>query len=132
MTNMLLPIFALSARADRVYRAADGGLRIVDYKSGKPGAYDLFQMAALHLCVASNPAIPPDARPIRVGIVFLSQERPQTFVKQFTRNELREYRDRIRAIAGVIRVERTFAPTPGPYCRYCPYRALCPVAPLED
>jgi len=121
-----LPTFALSARADRVYRAPGGGLRIVDYKSGAPGAYDLFQMAALHLCVAATPGTPADARPITVGIVFLTRDYPETLAKRFTRDELREYRDRIGDIAAAIRTERAFTPTPGPACRYCPYRALCP------
>lgn len=124
------PSFILTARADRVVRLPDGGIRVIEYKSGKPERYDLVQIAALHLCVAS--ALRCDDRQIAVSTVFLrtNDEREWTFGPGIV-----EYRARIIDIAHEIRLAMPdaarFAPTPGPFCRTCPYIGLCPAAPDE-
>lgn len=124
------PTFTLTARADRVVHLADGRYRIIEYKSGKPDTYDLVQIAALHLCVAN--ALHCTDRQITVSVVFLrtNDEREWEFGPG-----IEEYRARIIDIAHEIRLamreESRFAPTPGPYCRTCPYLGLCPAAPDE-
>ena len=129
-TYAAYPTFVLSARADRVVRLPDGRVRVIEYKSGKPDTYDLVQIAALHLCVAS--ALKCDAQSVTVSTVFLrtNDEREWEFGPGIA-----EYRARIIAIAHEIRMAIAdvprFAPTPGPYCRNCPYIGLCPAAPDE-
>lgn len=129
-THDAYPGFVLTARADRVVRLPDGGVRIIEYKSGKPSAYDLVQIAALHLCIART--LRCDDHRITVSTVFLrtNDEREWTFGPGIA-----EYRARIVAIAAAIRAAlpdaARFGPTPGPYCRTCPYLGLCPAAPDE-
>lgn len=124
------PSFLLTARADRVVRIAAGRYRIIEYKSGKPDVYDLVQIAALHLCFAR--ALHAADHQITVSVVFLrtNEEREWTFGPGIA-----EYRERITEIAHAIRTaladESRFAPTPGPYCRTCPYLHRCPAAPPE-
>lgn len=124
------PSFILTARADRVVRLPDGRVRVIEYKSGKPDTYDLVQIAALHLCVAST--LKCDDRMITVSTVFLrtNDEREWEFGPGIA-----EYRARIIDIAHEIRLAMPdaarFAPTPGPYCLNCPYVGLCPAAPDE-
>jgi CRISPR/Cas system-associated exonuclease Cas4 (RecB family) len=129
-THAAYPTFVLTARADRVVRLADGRVRIIEYKSGKPDTYDLVQIAALHLCVAS--ALHCDEQMVTVSTVFLrtNDEREWTFGPGIA-----EYRARIIDIAHEIREAMPdavrFAPTPGPFCQRCPYIGLCPAAPDE-
>lgn len=129
-THEAYPSFTLSARADRVVRLPDGRARVIEYKSGKPDTYDLVQIAALHLCVAST--LKCDDQMVTVSTVFLrtNDEREWEFGPGIA-----EYRARIIDIAHEIRLATSdparFAPTPGPFCRNCPYVGLCPAAPDE-
>lgn len=129
-THEEYPSFILTARADRVVRLPDGRIRVIEYKSGKPDTYDLVQIAALHLCVAST--LRCDAQLVTVSTVFLrtNDEREWEFGPGIA-----EYRARIIDIAHAIRLATPdatrFAPTPGPFCRNCPYIGLCPAAPDE-
>ncbi len=129
-THAAYPSFTLSARADRVVRVAGGRYRVIEYKSGKPDTYDLVQIAALHLCVAH--ALHCDDAMITVSTVFLrtNDEREWVFGPGIA-----EYRARIIDIAHEIRLaladQTRFVPTPGPFCRTCPYIGSCPAAPDE-
>jgi len=125
-----LPIPSYTCAGDDCLTLASVSENAPSICHGKPDTYDLVQIAALHLCVAS--ALHCDEQLVTVSTVFLrtNDEREWTFGPGIA-----EYRARIIDIAHEIRQAMPdaarFAPTPGPFCRNCPYIGLCPAAPDE-
>lgn len=118
---------------DRVDRARDGAMRVVDYKTGRSPAAGreaaaMFQLRMYALALWSMQGRAPAALQLIYlgdGVVLTDRLEPA---------DLRRAERKVVAIAEAIeRAERTddFRPNPSRACRRCAHRALCPAFGAE-
>ncbi|EFU61915.1 RecB family exonuclease [Actinomyces sp. oral taxon 180 str. F0310] len=113
---------------DRVDRAPDGRLRVVDYKTGKapsPRYVDeaLFQMRFYALLLARTQVLPS-----RMQLVYLRAGQVITFDPDPT--DVADFERRIDQLWGRIEEDLandSFQPRKNPLCNWCGVRSLCPV-----
>jgi superfamily I DNA/RNA helicase len=118
----------LRGRVDAVYNTPDGGIEIVDFKTGRepddgdPSAWvqlDAYGLAAVDLWGHA-----PDT--IRVSYVYLRVDEPAKIVSEaWDLARLAEVRVRFGELAVGIHDGRR-NPHPGAWCTRCELRALCP------
>ncbi len=128
-------------KIDLAYRLHDGTVRVVDWKTGRPGSPDEHegQLALYAWYYAKARGIPLDR--IRLGPVYLAH-RPERVELQPVSPDtvdrvLGEPRDTIREILalvddpnlGVARKERFPVTVRSFHCRDCPFRPFCPDRP---
>jgi ATP-dependent DNA helicase UvrD/PcrA len=113
----------LVGRIDRMDRAADGGVAIVDYKTGKPksqeDADDSLQLSLYALAAKEKWGYIPDR------LVFHNLDGNTAVGTQRTSIELEKTRCEVEEIAVKIAAGK-FDPKPGFHCIFCAYRSLCP------
>jgi DNA helicase II / ATP-dependent DNA helicase PcrA len=113
----------VTGRIDQINRMADGGIEIVDYKTGKPRsekqAEDDLQLSVYAL--AAREVL--DLEPGR--LVFYNLMTNEEVAGTRDTKALAETRDRIAAVADQIRA-REFPARHGFGCNRCDYRPLCP------
>ena len=111
---------------DRIERAPDDAIEIHDYKTGQrvPRQAELDQDRQLALYqIGVTRRFGSDA-PVRLVWHYLLSDQVRTSTR--TPEDLGELqRDTIELIDR-IRAERRFEPRPGPLCRWCEYRDICP------
>jgi putative RecB family exonuclease len=113
----------VSGRIDRIDRSPDGGVAIVDYKTGKArpqeDADKSFQLSVYALAAREKWGY-------RVNSLAFHNLEENVLVFT-TRNEaqLQETRARVEAAAGGI-ADGQFSPKVDYHCGFCPYRNLCP------
>lgn len=120
----------LWGRLDRVDRLDDGGVEIVDYKTGR---YMLDEEAVgrdwqmtLYGLLVHEVLRPPH---ITLSLYYLREDVKVSVPMLRTPEEVRQdFAD----IALVIGTTEDFAPTPNRFCRFCDYASLCPVGPQQD
>ncbi len=128
-------------KIDLAYRLPDGTVRVVDWKTGRPGPPDEHegQLALYAWYYAKERGIPLDR--IRLGPVYLAH-RPervelQPVLPDTVDRVLGETLDTIREILalvddpnlGVARKERFPVTVRSFHCRDCPFRPFCPDRP---
>jgi RecB family exonuclease len=139
---------ALRGKIDRVDRLPDGGIEVVDYKTGKrPGPWKIKddvdraeRIAADPQTLAYGVAASLDPRlsalgPLRaMRYVFLREQLPD----QDTLPEavaaplpLDEAREALLVLARAIQAEQ-FQPSPGSDCKRCPFSGICPAGEAAD
>lgn len=113
---------------DRVDVAADGRLRVVDYKSGRsPGAgFEQRALAQLRFYALviwrSRGVLPAELR-----LVYLGDTQTVSYVPDIA--ELRATERLAESVWAAVRdatASGGFEPQPGRACRWCSYQALCP------
>jgi putative RecB family exonuclease len=113
---------------DRIDIAADGAVRVVDYKTGRsPGvgfeSKALFQMRFYALVIwRTRGVVPALLQLIYLGDGQLVSYRPDE-------QDLRATERLVEALWRAIEVARTtreWLPNPGASCRWCSYQAYCP------
>ncbi len=113
---------------DRLDRAEDGTLVVVDYKTGRAPSprFERGKLTGVHLyallCELTLGSVPVEVRllHLREPVVITAHPNPQT---------LRGQRQRTMAVWSAIEraCERDdFQPRPSGLCTYCSYQALCP------
>ena len=113
----------VAGRIDRMDRAADGSVNIVDYKTGKARSQeDADESLQLSIyAMAAN-----EKWGYRVGaLVFHNLEGNVSVFSKRTEFQLEEARERVRAVARGI-AAGNFKPKPDFYCNFCAFRGLCP------
>lgn len=113
---------------DRVDRAPDGRLRVVDYKTGKapsPRYVDeaLFQMRYYALLLRLT-----DRLPSRTQLLYLKTGKVLTLDPDNT--DIDRFSDEVNALWGRIRSDletQSFAPKRGPLCNWCAFQSRCPL-----
>jgi RecB family exonuclease len=115
---------------DRIDRVA-GGVRIVDFKSGKrePAAKEMpdnLQLAVYHLAATRDPVIAAWGEPVALDLVFLRSMNVRS--QEITADHAARTEARILALADRILAEE-FVPSPRANCRYCDFHRLCPLQP---
>lgn len=112
----------LRGRVDRLDRA-DGGVAIVDYKTGRPkdqeDADKSLQLSIYALAVQRQWKLEPRR------LVFYNLETNQAVETTRSQKELEEAEKLVRIAAENI-AKGEFDANPGWHCRWCSYRSLCP------
>jgi DNA helicase-2/ATP-dependent DNA helicase PcrA len=113
----------VAGRIDRIDRAADGSVTIVDYKTGKARSQEDAD-ESLQLSIYAIAA--RDKWGYSVGeLVFQNLEGNIAVLSRRTEFQLEEARERVRAVASAI-AEGDFQPKPDYHCNFCAFRGLCP------
>jgi DNA helicase-2/ATP-dependent DNA helicase PcrA len=113
----------VAGRIDRMDRAADGSVSIVDYKTGKARSQEDAD-ESLQLSIYAMAAY--EKWGYRVGgLAFHNLEGNVLVSTRRTEFQLAEARERVRAVARGI-AEGNFKPKPDFYCNFCAFRGLCP------
>jgi DNA helicase-2/ATP-dependent DNA helicase PcrA len=113
----------VAGRIDRMDRAADGSVTIVDYKTGKARSQDDAD-ESLQLSIYAIAAA--EKWGYRVGeLLFHNLDGNVPVVSKRTEFQLEEARERIQAVAHGI-AAGNFKPKPDFYCNFCAFRGLCP------
>ncbi len=127
----LAPDIELSGKIDRIDRDADGTLRILDWKTGKPPSgkaeqfleKDDIQLAAYALIVSRKFR----GKVGRCSYLYLDHEREveiEPTVEYLAAKET-EIRTLCGEILAAMKADR-FPPTPNALCPWCDYREICP------
>jgi putative RecB family exonuclease len=110
-------------RIDRIDGAADGGVVITDYKTGKAQSQEdsdaSLQLSIYALAARERWGYRAD------HLVLYNLEGNSPVVTLRNEFQLNEARGRVIEVAENI-AAGNFDPKPGFYCRYCAYRNLCP------
>lgn len=109
---------------DRIDRAPEGGLEIVDYKTSREltavDAKDSDQLSLYQVLVESNYSEPVE----RLTLYHLRSLTPLR-VPPRDRPSLTSLYDRLGSVSDGIRAE-AYEPTPGRHCSRCDFRSICP------
>jgi RecB family exonuclease len=113
----------VAGRIDRIDRAADGSVAIVDYKTGKArsqeDADDSLQLSIYGMAAHQKWGY-------RVSdLVFHNLEGNVPVFSRRSEFQLEEARERVRAAARGI-ADGNFDPKPDFHCNFCAFRGLCP------
>ncbi len=113
----------LRGRIDRVDRLADGGVRVLDYKTGAPkdekAAEESLQLAIYALAAQEKWGTMP------ARVAFHSLENDSIVEVAPSAKQFDKTREKIQKAADGI-AQGKFDPKPGYQCRWCAYAILCP------
>ena len=113
----------LAGRIDRMDRASDGTVDIVDYKTGKARSQEDAD-ESLQLSIYAMAA--QEKWGYRIGkLSFHNLEGNVTIISKRTEFQLGEARKRVSDAARNI-ADGNFQPKPGFHCNFCSFRGLCP------
>ncbi|MGH9225291.1 MAG: PD-(D/E)XK nuclease family protein [Acidimicrobiales bacterium] len=118
----------LAGSIDRIDRVA-GGIRVVDYKTGKkePSGADVaedLQLATYHLAATRDEALAAEGPPVQLELRYLRSQR--TYQQPITAGHEASTQVRILATADAI-VGEEFLPSVHANCRNCAFHRLCPL-----
>ena len=113
----------VAGRIDRIDRAPDGSVNIVDYKTGKArsqeDADESLQLSIYAIAASQKWGY-------RVGtLMFHNLEGNVPVISKRTEFQLEEARERVLNVARGI-AAGNFKPKPDFYCNFCAFRGLCP------
>ena len=119
-----------AGRADRIERHHPGQLRVVDYKTGSnqptvQQAQESLQLGFYLLAAGADPELSAEGTPSEAEYWHPTKDHP---VRRFDPSNLDSVESKLRTIGAGIAAE-SWPATPGPQCRYCTVRLICPAWP---
>jgi DNA helicase II / ATP-dependent DNA helicase PcrA len=113
----------LAGRIDRIDRASDGSVNIVDYKTGKPRSQEDAD-ESLQLSIYAMAA--QEKWGYRIGeLHFHNLEGNVAIISKRTAFQIEQARERVSDAARNI-ADGNFQPKVGFHCNFCSFRGLCP------
>lgn len=114
----------LFGKLDRLDRARGGGLNLIDYKTGQRQLEpeDLRDEPAVQvylLAAEAQTSLPVE----RVRFVYLAHG--SEVVWEPEREDVESLRERLTKVVARIQTTEAFTASPGPHCRFCPFRLVC-------
>lgn len=120
------PDIFLSGKIDRVDRTPEGGLEIIDYKTGKkPDEKELqksLQLSIYLLAVTDKSLYNEPIHKISLTFYYLQNGEKVTIKK--TPEEVAEVKETIKTTIKELR-QSNYTPHVGPWCDFCPFRMIC-------
>jgi len=118
---------SIGGRIDRVDRLPDGGLEIIDYKTGKSktqkDADKDLQMSIYALAAKQKHILDVPLEKLKLSFYFLEEGEKVSTTR--TEDDLINIKGEIKEVLDEINTGQ-FIPTPGFMCGYCSYQLLCP------
>jgi len=129
----------LRGRIDAIFRMENGGLRVLDYKTGRHprtqrDADEDLQLATYYLAVKRDPELSALGEPKHLQLGYLGAPHYRNgFVRRDVypgQHEGYEENAQARLEELIRRVrEEDFAPSPEAECRFCSFKPICPLWP---
>ncbi|MBI4142303.1 UvrD-helicase domain-containing protein [Candidatus Uhrbacteria bacterium] len=117
--------YSVRGKADRIDALPDGGVEIVDYKTGKAKtkleAEDKMQLLIYQVAATQTLGVVPTV----LSYYYLEDNSKQSFLG--TNEEIEKLHDTIVDVGQKI-ANGKFAPTPGRHCATCDFKNICPYA----
>jgi len=107
---------------DRIDQHSEDEFEIVDYKTGKSKYLDDFQLLIYGLYLLNKE---PHLESFKGSYLVLGEEKEISY--KFTRTDVERCVDKIKLVADRIRSEVSWEPKPQFLCRFCDFRAICPI-----
>lgn len=114
----------LFGKVDRIDEGVEGGLRIVDYKTGRNqlDVEDLSRDAACQVYALA--AADTYKRPVeKVSLIYLQTGHEISWSPE--PEDLETAQERLEELVGRILTTEEFEATPGDQCRFCPFQLRC-------
>lgn len=124
--EMIKPVdsgFSISGKFDRIDKTESGNLRIIDFKTGKNGNGNTFQLEFYAYLAFLNFNINTDI----VSFYNLYSKKIKNF--DFTNIDINGVKDKIIEKINIIEnnPEDKFFTNPSPLCNHCDFKEICPV-----
>lgn len=117
----LTPTILLKGKIDRVDKEADGGLHIIDYKTGKmPAEINKTQLHIYALILSKKQDLPLK----KASYFYLDAGKLRTI--DLTAADLAQATSYVIELVDKIRKEEEYAATPNIYCWNCDFLDICP------
>ncbi|MBI4450205.1 PD-(D/E)XK nuclease family protein, partial [Candidatus Uhrbacteria bacterium] len=117
--------YSVLGKADRIDQRPDGGVEIIDYKTGRPRekleADDKMQLLIYQVAASQALGLTPKV----LSYYYLEDNTKVSFLG--TSEELEVLETTIADIGQRI-ASGDFAATPGRHCQYCDFKNICPYA----
>ncbi len=111
----------LRGRIDRVDKETDGTLHIIDYKTGNTAGGMDWEQLELHALILSKRLPWPVSK---ISYFYLGNSTMKSTV--ISADDLRQVHWRVLTTANIIRQEKRFHPSSGPWCESCDFISICP------
>lgn len=121
------PNTTIIGKIDRVDRGKDGGLEIIDYKTGKkptlPELKKNLQLGIYALAAKDKGLYNTSPDKVTLTFYFLQQDEAKVSLSK-SEEDLMMVKEEIKKIITDIR-GNNFSPKTGPWCKHCPFKINC-------
>lgn len=114
----------VNGKVDRI-DGAEGGLVVVDYKTGRLWSRDAVKTGLQPLLYAFLVEQATGETVKEVIFYYINEQERISITESPRENDWAQLRDRLMIYADALRGERLYTPDPGDFCKICDYRDRC-------